>query len=258
MRGRVLSCILAASLPAVARAAGTPVGLEGTVAAFLPAGVHALTATAHSPVRLRVDDVQVTPAAGTYALHYQLLAAGTYDLRAYLCHADETPLTEGAPVLVTGVSELATGDRGVLQVVPPAAMPHYGGYAVLRWIVATVWLAGLVAIVWPRRKRAVVRPVVEAVPEPVSADRFSDLIAAAATRAITPREQLDLELFLLAHWRGRLGLSGPADRAMRAVRADARAGPAFAAVDQWLHAPPDRAVPVDVTAVFGPCAGAAS
>ena len=202
------------------------------------------------PVVLRVVATYPHGTAFRYDLEYYGLEPGTYDLGDYLQRKDQTPL-DGLPKLpVEIVSLLPAG-----QILPanPAAhpAPRLGGYRLWLTLAMLAWLAGLVTILFARRRARLAAEQSAAKPQSL-AERLQPLVAAAVEGRLTNEQTAEIERLLISYWRRRLNLDELDPRvAVAALRDHPQAGELLRAVEAWLHKP-EGAGEVNVAALLAP------
>lgn len=227
---------------------GMPARLEQVV---LPApAVEVRAVDDATPLILRIVSVDPHGTALRYDFEYYGLEPGSYDLREFLERPDGGGVDDLPALPVTIASVLPPG-----QIEPHALaatrIPILGGYRVALILIAAAWCAGL-WLLWRHRRRTRRRAQQVVAAQPTLADRLRPLVEAARAGRLTTRGRADLEMTLLAYWREALHLE---DRAAlevaRAVKEHREAGPLFAALEQWLHAP-QPASGADVQALLQP------
>ncbi len=203
-----------------------------------------------TPIVIRIDAVYPHGTAFRYDLVYYGLEPGDYDLRTWLRRKDGTSTDDLAPLPVTIASLLPAG-----QVEPHglefARLPWLGGYRLLMVLAAVLWLAGLVWLLFPRRRQRVAA-VEEVAPRLSLADRLRPLVTDAMAGRLAPAKLAELERALVRYWRRRLGFEDLAPgEALERLRAHSEAGPLITQLEAWLHRPAGSAA-VDVNALLAP------
>lgn len=226
---------------------GMPVRLESLV---LPgARLEARPLEDETPVVLRVAAVYPHGAAFRYDLEYRGLEPGAYDLRDFLQRADGSSADDLPPMPFTITSALPAG-----QIEPHALsfrpLPWLGGYRLLLILGAVVWIAGLVYLLYPRRKPAAAGDDEDAPPLSL-ADRLRPLVVGALEGRLSGAQLAELERSLVGYWRRRLALQDlPPEQALQRLREHEEAGPLLNQLEAWLHRPTREAV--DVAALLAP------
>ncbi len=200
------------------------------------------------PIVLRIIKTYPHGTAFRYDLTYYGLEAGDFDLRDYLRRKNGTSAGDLPALKVTIHSTLPAG-----QVLPSdlelQPSPALGGYRLLLIAGGVLWVLGLLALLFVRRrKKAVAR---DAVPVTL-ADRLRPLVEGAVAGKLTLAQQADLERMLLAYWRTQLHLekARPAE-AFATLRRHPEAGPLLESLEAWLHRPGDPGQ-VDLAALLRP------
>jgi hypothetical protein len=228
---------------------GMPVDIEQLV---LPGPeLEPLPVTDKTPVVIRIDAVYPHGTDFRYDLVCYGLEPGTYDLRDYLRRKDGSSAADLPPLQFVVNSQLPPG-----QIEPNrlafGSLPWLGGYRLLLIAAGIIWVAGLVWLVYPRRKPAA---AVEAGPvaTPVTlADRLRPLVTDAIAGRLSTSRLAELERALVSYWRRRLGLGevSPGE-ALARLRHHPEAGPLISQLEAWLHRPAGSQ-PVDVNALLEP------
>lgn len=191
-----------------------------------------------SKLLLRLIAVYPHGSAFRYDLEFVGLEPGDYDLKDFLVRKDGSPLTG---------TDLPSVPVAIRSVLPPGHVlpnplesretPRLGGYRTLLIAGGAVWLAGLAAILFVRRKRSP-KPIGHSAEPTTLADLLKPLVEQAIAGRLPSAECARLELALVALWRKRLGLEdlSPAE-ALKTLRVHAEAGPLLTGLETWLHRP---------------------
>jgi hypothetical protein len=119
----------------------------------------------------------------------------------------------------------------------PKAEVQVGGYRKLLWLLGSIWVAGLILILfWPRKKKDT-----GAVPEAKQtlADKLRPLVQKGMQSELSAAEQAQLERYLMAFWRKKLNLERTDPMgAIQQLKAHPEAGQLLRTLENWLHAPP--------------------
>ena len=206
--------------------------------------------TDDTPVVIRIDAVYPHGTGFRYDLVCYALEPGEHDLRDYLRRKDGSATDDLPQLLLASESLLPAGQIEPHQLVP-GSLPWLGGYRLLLLVVGVVWLAGLVWILYPKRKAAA--PADASPAEPTSlADRLRPLILEAVDGRAEPARLAELERALVRYWRRRLQLEDiPVSEALTALREHAEAGALMTQLEFWLHQPAN-ASDVDVNTLLAP------
>jgi hypothetical protein len=228
---------------------GMPVRIEQIV---LPGTeLEPVAVTDKTLVVIRIDAVYPHGTDFRYDLVCYGVEPGEYDLRKYLQRKDGSS-TDDLPALPFKVeTQLAAG-----QIEPHdlrfASMPWLGGYRLLLGLAAFVWLAGLVWLLYPRRKKSAAAEAAAIITPLSLADRLRPLVTDAVAGRLAPAKLAELERALVSYWRRRLGLERltPVE-ALSQLRAHPQASPLVTQLEIWLHRPAgDKHV--DVAALLEP------
>jgi hypothetical protein len=239
----------AASAAAATSTVGMPVRLEQVV---LPGTeLEPVAVTDKSLVVIRIDAIYPHGSAFRYDMACYGLEPGEYDLRKYLQRKDHSSTDDLPPLPFKVETRLAPGQIEP-HVLSFASLPWLGGYSLLMGLAALLWIAGLVWLLYPRRKKSVAAAS-ETVTRPVSlADRLRPLVTDAVAGRLAPAKLAELERALVSYWRRRLSLETltPVE-ALSQLRAHPEASPLVTQLEIWLHRPAgDRHV--DVAALLEP------
>lgn len=206
--------------------------------------------TDETPVVIRIDAVYPHGTEFRYDLVVYTLEPGEFDVCDYLQRKDGSGTDDLPAVTLSSESLLPRG-----QIEPHAlksrALPWVGGYRLLMVLAGVVWIAGLVWILYPKRKAAGVG--VESSAEPVSlADRLRPLVVDAVKGRAEPARLAELERALVRYWRRRLQLEDVTPgEALARLREHEEAGALITQLENWLHRPAaDEAI--DVNALLAP------
>jgi hypothetical protein len=239
-----------AEIPKIAPSGvGVPVSMDQLV---LPGGeVEPIPVTDKTPVIVRIDRVFPHGSAFRYDLVYYGLEPGEFDLSQFLKRKDGSSAADLPAVPIQITSVLPPG-----QVEPSSltfgTLPWLGGYRGLMILVSVLWIAGLIWLLWPKRKRAAARQI-ESGPATISlADRLRPLVSDAMAGRLPPERLAELERALIVCWRRRLGLTeaAPAE-ALAKLRQHPEASPLMNQLEIWLHRPPGGEA-VDINALLKP------
>lgn len=224
-----------------------------------------LPGTLLAPRPLTRDDVVIvrviasTPAGEgfRYDLEVHALVPGRHDLRERLVRADGSALGELPPIPfeVTAIAPPGSTKPAELE---GGAPPSLGGYQRLLGLLAAAWTVGLLALLLAGRRGK--KDDGAAAPPPLPPgvrELLAPLVREALDAKLDARGHARLESLILAALRERLGLHGlTAKDAMTKVRQDPDAGPIVAALESWLHAPPERRAAPDLEKFLAPYGGA--
>ena len=248
-----LACWLAASVTMGQDPSMSTVGMPARIDQFVWPGSElepVPLADARRPIVLRITGVFRHGTDYRYDLVYYGLEPGAYNLAEYVRRKDGSPSSDLPPVMVEIKPVLPPG-----QVEPHAVqarrLPFLGGYQALLLIGSTVWLAGLVALLFARRRRP--RTATNEVEMGATlAGRLRPLVDDAVAGRLSSSRQAELDRLLLGFWRRRLGLEGqPAAQAITMLRNHEEAGQLLRQLEAWLHSPrPDANV--DVASLLEP------
>src|SRR5262245_59048969 len=251
-------CSVLALLPHVSEAADTPVLPSSSVG--MPVAIEQLVLpgselevapiTDKSKIVIRIDKVYAHGSAFRYDLICYGLEPGEYDLREFLRRKDGTA-TENLPALTFRVNTLLPQGQIEPHGLSFAALPWLGGYRLLLVAGGILWGAGLVWLLYPRRKQAAV-DAAAAAPALSLADRLRPLVVDAMAGRLPPAKLAELERALASYWRRKLGLEDLAPvEALVTLRAHPQAGPLVTQLEAWLHQPAGQQT-VDVGQLLEP------
>jgi hypothetical protein len=200
---------------------------------------------------VRIDAVYPHGSAFRYDLVCYGVEPGEYDLRQFLKRKDGSS-TDDLPS--TPISILAQLPPGQIEphTLEYSSIRWLGGYRLILILGGIMWGAGLVWLLYPRRKPTLAVAQSEQA-RPVSlADRLRPLVLDAVAGKLTPAQLAELERALVSHWRNRLGLNDQAPvEALSQLRQHPEAGPLIVQLETWLHRPGGSGQ-VDVPALLEP------
>ena len=203
-----------------------------------------------APIVLRIVQSYPHGTAFRYDLVYYGLEPGEYDLREYLERRDGSTTGDLSPMKVEIRAMLPPGQ------VEPSLLesrkaPRLGGYRLVLIAGAIVWVAGLLAILFGRRRRGHSANANREQPLTL-ADRLRPLVLDAMAGTLDRTRQAELERILLDYWRERLNLTDAnAADAIARLRQHEEAGRLLRQLEMWLHQP-GKASEVDVAALLQP------
>jgi hypothetical protein len=162
---------------------------------------------------------------------------GTFLLTDFIVQPDGTPALELKDRTLEVATVLPPDHLGELASYVPQPFPWIGGYRILLWILAAIWVLGLALFIWLGRSKKST-PLAPEPPAPTYAERLRPFIEAAAKGNLSTQEQAELERLLTGYWRDRLALP---DQRMADVISTLKnhneAGPLLRALERWLHSP---------------------
>ncbi len=205
-----------------------------------------------TPVVVRIVEVYPHGKDFRYDLSYYGLIPGKYNLATFLRRKDGKPGADLPEIPVTIGSLLPPGQIQPHELSPQVSA-RFGGYRLLALVVAMVWSAGFVFILYALRRKVVSHP-----PIPTHrltlAERLRPLVEQAVAGTLDPGRQAELERLLLGYWTRKLGLENRDPATMMAgLRCDLEAGRVVRQLEDWLHRP-RGARDVDVPALLRPYA----
>jgi hypothetical protein len=231
----------------------TTVGMTGRIDQIVLPGPELEAKPLHergTPVVVRIINSYPHGTAFRYDLSYYVLEPGTFDLKDYLRRKDGSSTQDVPSLRVTAKPLLPAG-----QVKPnPLKLeesPWLGGYRLLLWLGGTVWVVGLLCLLFLRRRRQKV-DAVQSGKALTMADHLKPLVERGMAGKLSPRECADLERTLLAYWRKRLRLGDQKPvETFATLRKHPEAGPFLNQLEDWLHRP-GMAEHVDVAKLLEP------
>src|SRR5262249_42530154 len=155
--------------------------------------------TDKSQVVIRIDKVYPHGSAFRYDLICYGLEPGEYDLRQFLRRKDEST-TDDLPVLTFKVNSLLPAGQIEPHGLSFVSLPWLGGYRLLLAAGGLLWAAGLIWLVYPRRKAAAANAAAAARPLSL-ADRLRPLVTEAMAGRLSPAKLAELERALVSYWR---------------------------------------------------------
>lgn len=181
---------------------------------------------------LVVRILQVKPAAEGYRYDLSVygLDPGSHELGSYLRYRSTQAPVENLDlqVQVTTTQPLESLPQPKeLEHTPPAKI---GGYRTAIVVIAVLWFAVLLAIVFYRNKKSTSTTVVTK--KVTLQERLTPLVQAAAAGELSTTDRASLERLLIAHWRKELP-----EKSLSELREHPEASPLLLQLEQWLHAP---------------------
>ena len=170
-----------------------------------------------------------------YDLRYQGFEPGDHDLSKWLVRIDGSS-SEDLPAVPVKVLSLLPSGQKLPNDIEAGALPYVGGYSLFAILMAALWFAVLLGMIFVGRSRKKKQPKEETA---ISlAELLKDRLSAAGADEMTSAQYAELERVLFSMWRRRLGLEDmPASEAMQKVRADEKAGPLMRQIETWMHSP---------------------
>lgn len=202
------------------------------------------------PLVLRIEATYPHGDAFRYDLVYFGLEPGRYFLREYLQRKDGTS-SDDLPALPVDVVSVLPHGHVAPHELAETAVPRVGGYRALVVVGVIAWVAGLVAILFIRRRHRLTQAAAVARPQTL-AERLRPMVEDALQGRLEPQRRAELERLLLGYWRRRLHLEDlKVSEAMAKLREHEEAGAVLRQLELWLHHPNARES-VDVAALLRP------
>jgi len=228
----VMTMVLGSAFGVPSQRIGQPLVLTDV---YIPGG-EAKPAPRHdrSP-SLVVRMLEVKPAQDgfRYDLEIQGLDVGTHDLAKYLIPVDPStpPRFPQIPVEITGNLPAVK----LPEVNPAAEMPSLGGYRKTMITIGAVWVAGLIGILFWRRRTKVTNAA--ETHAPTLAERLRPLLDSASKGQLDASGRASLERLIIGHWRGRIPevASLSSAETMIKLRTHPEASPLVLELERWLH-----------------------
>ncbi|MEW6745853.1 MAG: hypothetical protein AB1486_24190 [Planctomycetota bacterium] len=208
-----------------------------------------------APVVVSVRSAFKHGAAFRYDIDCYGLEPGEYDLRDWLQRRDGSS-TEDLPPLPFTVKSILPAGQVKPHALHPGEVSGIGGYRTLLVMGGTLWLAGLAALVFYRRRRVSGEAAGGEKKPRTLAERLRPMVVKALGGTLSLQERAELELALVAYWRRRLGLEErePVE-VLAELKQHAEAGPLLLALEEWLHRPRNEAAaetPDDLERLLAP------
>lgn len=206
----------------------------------------------HQPFVLRLIEVYPHGTDNRYDFEFYALEPGQYDLTQYLTRSDASSVENLPNVFVQVNSSLPEG-----QIQPSrlstVQLPWLGGYRLMWFVGALVWLGGLYVLLNVGRKKIVSSLSVEE--KPVSlADRLRPLVQSARDGTLAAEQRSALERMLFSYWCQQLNLMDTSPGLlMGKLREHAEAGALVRSLENWLHCP-NPSPSVDIEKLLEPYA----
>jgi hypothetical protein len=205
-----------------------------------------------APIVLRITASYVHGDSFRYDLTYYGLEPGDFDLSAYLQRKDGATAAAGLPKIPVTIRPIRPPGQIEPNKLKPSPTPSLGGYRFWLALGASVWVAGLVAILgYGRGKKG--QGAANGPHRLTLADRLRPLVEGAMDGTLNEGQHAELERLLMGYWRHRLNLddTNPAE-AIALMKQDEKAGPLLKQLEVWLHQPDGKKTPVDIVALLEP------
>lgn len=202
---------------------------------YIPGGEVEAKPRRDSDPSLSVRIVERKPAkdGSRYDFEVHGLDPGSYDLADFL-EAPEGTAIPAIPLEITaGLPPGLSTPHGI----KPGTLPELGGYRQTMIILAAVWLAGLAAILFWRKKKPADNSD-NGIAPPTLSERLHPLVTQASEGKLSSDDRAKLERLVIGHWREQrpeIAALSPGE-AMVALRSDPTAAPLILALERWLHA----------------------
>lgn len=187
------------------------------------------------PLVLRLLDTRPAADGLRYDLEIYGLEPGTYNVAEYIEAVDPATPPELPEIPLVITTELPPGlpRPAELTSSPPSRI---GGYRLVIWILGIVWVLGLLAFLFWKRRPA--SAPAEPVPPPTLEERLRALLMQASQGELDTGQQASLERLILGHWKQRLPELDrlPPVEALTKLRHHEEAGPLLLQLERWLHA----------------------
>ncbi|MES2659344.1 MAG: hypothetical protein V4689_12060 [Verrucomicrobiota bacterium] len=201
------------------------------------------------PLSVRILEVKPAKDGGRYDFEIQGLDPGHYNLADFLDAPEGTVIPE-IPLEIT-----ATLPPGLVRPheIGQGELPELGGYRRMMIILGSLWAAGLVAILFWKKKMTTNGEDGKAAP-PTLSERLRPLVDQAAKGNLSSDDRAKLERLVFGHWRERrpeIAALSPAE-AMAKLRTDSEASPLILALERWLHSRESTASEADIGKLLAP------
>ena len=186
-------------------------------------------------VVLRIAEVYPRVAGGVYDFECYGLEPGQHDLRDFLQYEDGSALDSVEPILISVESLLPQGHI-LPQTLENDRPPRLGGYRVLVALFSLLWIAGLLSILFVRRRKP---DAAAAKRRPATlAELLAPKLAAARCGELPPDDFAELERMIIEHWRRQTGQeAGSFESARHELMRHPQAGPLLTELEAWMHRP---------------------
>ena len=201
------------------------------------------------PLSVRILEVKPAKDGSRYDFEIQGLDPGHYNLADFLEAPEETTIPEIALEIT------ATLPPGLVRPheIGQGKLPELGGYRKMMIILGSLWVAGLVAILFWKKKKTTNGEDGKVAPLALS-ERLRPLLDQAAMGNLSSEDRAKLERLVFGHWRERrpeIAALSPAE-AMAKLRTDSEASPLILALERWLHSRECMASEADIGKLLAP------
>ena len=206
--------------------------------------------TKESAVVLRIKGVYPHGNAFRYDYEYYGLEPGSYDLGNYFQSKTNKPLINKPKLPILFKSSLP---QEQIKPNPPGdgQLPHFTKYKNILIIGATIWLFGLLFLIfYGRKKLNLIKPSTDESLSP--AEILLPLVKAAKQGNLGKNDQAKLERTLILFWSNQLNLNDKSPKIiLSTIKSHPEAKPLFQKLESWFHSPQPEE-PSDLDALLEP------
>jgi hypothetical protein len=186
-------------------------------------------------VNVRIAAMREVEGVGrVYDLRYIVNRAGDFDIKDYLRYSDGKPADTLPSFKVRGLERLSKDIETRIAETEDTSVEMRAWYYETLAILALVWIAWLLVLIFWRRPKPHETPVPTSAP--TLADQIRAYLAQFESGKLDAREQARLEMLIFRQWRQERAWAGqPMATSVAAFGADPEVAEAYAALENWLH-----------------------
>lgn len=201
------------------------------------------------PLTVRLLETKPAQDGFRYDFEVQGFEPGPHNLADYL----EGPEGTVIPAIPLEITTPLDPGITVPHTIDPGTLPKLGGYRNMMILLGAVWLAGLAAILFWKKKKTITSGTAGTA-QATLAERLRPLLDTAAKGDLTSDDRAKLDRLIIGHWREKLpeiAALSPAE-AMAKLRTHPEASPLILAMERWLHARDTRLDTKEIETLLAP------
>ena len=201
------------------------------------------------PLSVRVLEVKPAKDGSRYDFEIQGLDPGHYNLADFL----EAPAGTSIPEIPLEITATLPPGLATPHPIRQGKLPELGGYQRTMILLGSIWAAGLLAILFWKKRKTADGDEGKAAALTLS-ERLRPLVDLAAKGNLSSDDRAKLERLVIGHWRERrpdIAALAPAEAMVR-LRTDEEASPLILALERWLHSRETTATEADIGKLLAP------
>jgi hypothetical protein len=195
-------------------------------------------AETNPPIVLRIEATWPHGSSFRYDFSFYGLEPGNFDLRSQLRRKDGSSLdtVQSIPVIIESILPPGKSEPAALK---HHSLPAIGGYKQWMIILGTLWIVGLIGILWfMRQQKKTNGGNARSVATLSLGEKLEPLVRAAAAGGVSSNDKAELERLLLTFWSKKLDLEKlKSSERIQKLKKHPEARPLICALEQWLHSP---------------------